>query len=123
MPSPRHGTEPDLQREWTPLYDQHGVDLVLNGHDHDYEVTKPIVWDAGLMTGRVVANPSLGPVYVVSGGAGAELYGAGTDFWTKYSESTHSAAIVTVRRNQMTLDAFRPDGTAIPTGYSETKPN
>jgi hypothetical protein len=120
--STRHGTEDTLQQLWTPLYDQHGVDLVLNGHDHDYEVTHPLVWDEGLMTGRVVETPADGTVYVVSGGAGAELYGAGEDFWTAYSESTHSAAIVTVRRDQMTLEAFRADGSTIATGYSETKP-
>jgi hypothetical protein len=119
--STRHGTDDTLQREWTPLYDQHGVDLVLNGHDHDYEVTRPLVWDPALMSGRVVADNSMGTVYVVCGGAGAELYGNGTDFWTEYSESTYSAAIVTVLRDRMTLEAFRQDGTPISTGYSETK--
>jgi len=119
--STRHGPEPTLQREWTPLYDAHGVDLVLNGHDHDYEITHPLVWDDALQTGRVVTDNSMGPVYVVCGGAGAELYPAGNDFWTDFSESTYSAAMVTVARDTMTLDAFRDDGTAMQ-GYTETKP-
>jgi hypothetical protein len=114
-----HGSDSVLQREWMPLYTQHDVDLVLNGHDHDYEITHPMVWDETAMTGRVVASPDLGTVYVVSGGAGAGLYGNGSDFWTAYSESTHSAALVTVRRDQMTLDAFRADGSTITAGYAE----
>ena len=116
-----HGSDQVLQREWMPLFTDHGVDLVLNGHDHNYEISHPMVWDETAMTGRVVAGPDVGTVYVVSGGAGASLYGNGTDFWTAYSESTHSAAVVTVRRDQMTLDAFRADGSAITAGYSEMK--
>jgi acid phosphatase type 7 len=119
--STNHGTEDTLQREWTPLYDEYGVDLVLNGHDHDYEVTKPLRWDVAGQVGQVVADNSQGTVYIVSGGAGAELYGNGSDFWTEYSESTHGAGMVTVRRDQMTFEAFRPDGSPIATGYNETK--
>jgi hypothetical protein len=116
-----HGNDTILQQHWMPLYTQHDVDLVLNGHDHDYEITHPMVWNPTAMTGQVVATPSDGTVFAVSGGAGAELYGAGSDFWTDYSESTHSAALVTVRRDQMTMDAFRADGSLITSGYSETK--
>jgi hypothetical protein len=58
----------------------------------------------------------------VAGGAGAELYGNGTGFWTQYSEKTHNAAIVRVRRDQLTFEAYRPDGTVIPGGFTKTKP-
>ena len=61
-------------------------------------------------------------MFVVAGGAGAELYDNGSDFWTEYSEKTYSAAMIHVRRDQLTLDAFRQDGTPIPTGFSKTKP-
>lgn len=114
--SPRHGSSLTLQQAWMPLVDQYDIDLVLNGHDHAYEITKPLI------NGVVQASTDGATVYVVAGGAGAELYEAGTDFWTEYSESTHSAAIVRVRRDSMMLEAFRPDGTAIPTGFSKTKP-
>jgi hypothetical protein len=114
--STRHGSSTTLQAAWQPLFDQYHVDLVLNGHDHDYEVSKPLVG----MT--VQATSDNATVYIVAGGAGAELYPNGSQFWTQYSESNYSAAILHVRRDQLTFDAFRPDGTAIPTGFSKSKP-
>lgn len=32
-----HGSTKSVQDTWMPLFEQYGVDLVLNGHDHDYE--------------------------------------------------------------------------------------
>jgi hypothetical protein len=113
--STRHGSSTMLKDAWGPLIDQFKIDLVLNGHDHDYEVTKP------LLNGAVQASNADGTVYVVAGGAGAELYDAGSEFWTQYSEKTYSAAIIRVGRDAMTMDAFRQDNTAIPTGFSKTK--
>lgn len=113
--STRHGPSETLQAAWLDLVDTHQIDLVLNGHDHDYEVSKP------LRGGAVQASNATGTVFVVAGGAGAELYDNGSEFWTEYSEKTYSAAIIDVRRDQMTMDAFRPDGTALPTGFTKSK--
>jgi hypothetical protein len=116
--STRHGSSLTLQQAWMPLVDQHQIDLVLNGHDHAYEITKP------MRDGVVQASNADGTVYVVAGGGGAELYGAGTDFWTQFSESSHSAALIKATRTQLTLDAFHPDGTALDAAasFSKTKP-
>ena len=114
--STRHGPSMTLQQAWLPLIDAHHIDLVLNGHDHDYEVSKPMI------AAQVQPSPAGSTVFVVAGGAGAELYDNGSDFWTQYSEKTYSAAILHVRRDQLTMDAFRQDGTPIPTGFSKTKP-
>jgi hypothetical protein len=54
----KHGSTPGVVREWVPLFEKHGVDLVLNGHDHNYQ-----------------RFASEGVTYVVTGGGGAELYG------------------------------------------------
>lgn len=114
--STRHGSSVALQDAWGALIDQYRIDLVLAGHDHDYEVSKP------LDNGVVQSSNATGTVYVVNGGAGAELYGNGMDFWTEYSEMTHAASTLRVTRDTMTLDSFRPDGTPIPAGFSKTKP-
>jgi 2',3'-cyclic-nucleotide 2'-phosphodiesterase (5'-nucleotidase family) len=98
-----------LQQEWMPLVDQYKIDLVLNGHDHEYEISKPLV------NGVVQATNDNATVYVVGGGAGAELYDVGMGTHTAYSEKTHSAAVVRATRNALELDAFRPDGSAIST--------
>jgi hypothetical protein len=105
--SANHGSNELLQAEWGPIIDQHQVDLVLAGHDHDYERSKP------LRGGEVATSAAAGTTYVVSGGAGAELYEPGTGFWTEKSEKTHGAAIVRIRRDQLTMEAFRPDGSMI----------
>jgi predicted phosphodiesterase len=47
------GPSPAVRRRWSPLFARHGVQLVLSGHDHDYQRSVPID----------------GVTYVVSGGA------------------------------------------------------
>ena len=114
--STRHGPSMTLQDAWLPTVDKHHIDLGLTGHDHDYEVSKPMI------NKQVQATSDNATVFVVAGGAGAELYDNGSDFWTLYSEKTYSAAIIHVRRDQMTMNAFRQDGTPLPQGFSKTKP-
>ena len=70
----------------------------------------------------VQASNATGTVFVVNGGAGAELYGNGTDFWTEYSEMTHAGSTIRVTRDSMVMESFRQDGTAISAGVSKTKP-
>jgi hypothetical protein len=102
-----HGSNLDLQQHWQPLVDQYALDLVLSGHDHVFEISKP-------MRGQEVqATAAEGTVYLVIGGAGADLYNAGTLFHTAYSEKTHSATTLRVRRDLLELEAFRPDGSLI----------
>ncbi len=72
-----HGCEGGVQQYWTPLFDQYGVDLVINGHNHIYERTDPI--KAGSATtvapiGSVVTPATQGTTYVTAGGAGKSLY-------------------------------------------------
>jgi hypothetical protein len=49
---------PGVQSRWVPLFERYGVDLVLAGHDHNYQRFRR--WH--------------GVRYVVHGGGGAELY-------------------------------------------------
>ena len=112
----RHGSALDLQAAWGPVVDAHALDLVLNGHEHQFEISKP------MRNNTVQASNADGTVYVVAGGAGAELYGfADPGVWSEYMESTHTAATIRVRRDQLTLESFRPDGTMIPAGFTKTK--
>jgi hypothetical protein len=67
--------DPSFTYFW-PLFDQYGVDLILNGHDHSYQRFKPInrtvsttapVSAYGAQTGQ-------GRCEIICGGAGAPLY-------------------------------------------------
>ncbi len=111
-----HMSNLTIRAAWAPIVDQYGIDLVLNGHEHQYEITKP------LFNNLVQATTANATVYVVQGGAGASLYPVGTDFWTQYSESTYGASVLHVRRDQMTLDSLRQDGSALAPGFTKTKP-
>jgi hypothetical protein len=37
-----NGSDRGIRETWLPLFDRYGVDLVLCGHDHDYERTWPV---------------------------------------------------------------------------------
>jgi len=56
-----------LRELWTPIFDRHGVDLVLQGHDHAYLRTHP------LRAGKPTGNPATGTTYIVSV-SGTKMY-------------------------------------------------
>ena len=64
--SGEHGSTPGFAEQMNPLFRRRGVDLVLNGHDHNYEVSKPL---GGIR-------------YVVTGGGGASIRTCGTPLAT-----------------------------------------
>jgi hypothetical protein len=37
-----NGCDAGIRRAWVPLFDRYQVDLVVNGHDHDYERSYPV---------------------------------------------------------------------------------
>jgi purple acid phosphatase-like protein/calcineurin-like phosphoesterase family protein len=39
---PGNGSDLGIRRTWLPLFDRYEVDLVLSGHEHDYERTYPV---------------------------------------------------------------------------------
>ena len=54
-----------LRREWMPLFDKYGVDLVLTGHDHIYARSKKIYND------EETTDRLKGTYYVIGGVAGS----------------------------------------------------
>ncbi|WP_037888645.1 purple acid phosphatase family protein [Streptomyces viridochromogenes] len=72
-----HASEGGVREEWVPLFEKYTVDLVINGHNHQYERTDVI--KAGAVTKKLpiggTAYPeSEGVVYVTAGAAGRSLY-------------------------------------------------
>jgi acid phosphatase type 7 len=99
-----HGSAEELRAAWGSLIDGHAVPLVVNGHDHNYERTWP-------MRGEAPAEG--GTTYVVSGGAGAELYESGVGDWTAVSESVHHSVTLRMRTGLLRLEAHRLDGSLL----------
>jgi hypothetical protein len=68
-----HGSDGGVREHWTPLFDQYQVDLVINGHNHLYERTDPIL--AGIVrraapAGSIVHPATDGTTYLTAGGGG-----------------------------------------------------
>jgi len=100
-----HGSSLDVRQAFAPLFERHGVNLVLNAHDHDYERSKP--WREFVTTGSPVT-------YVVTGGGGAALYPVGTSAWTAASASINHYTRVTAGTGcVMTVEAVRTDGVVV----------
>jgi 3',5'-cyclic AMP phosphodiesterase CpdA len=88
-----HGNTTLLQKLWAPIFERFHVDVVFNGHDHDYE--------------RSFVN---GVTYIVTGGGGAPLTDVGHSSWTVYSEKTFHYCVLTVDSTTLAFQAIKPDG-------------
>jgi Calcineurin-like phosphoesterase/Iron/zinc purple acid phosphatase-like protein C len=98
-----HGSALTIRANIVPLLDQHKVDLVLMGHEHNYERTYP-------MLGDQVVGAGQGTVYLTTGGGGADLYDVGTSDFTAYSESAFNFVRITVDKGTLHGEMIRDDG-------------
>ena len=57
----------NVRREWAPVFDEAGVDLVMNGHDHIYVRTYP-------MMNNQPASDGKGTTYIIPGSTGPKFY-------------------------------------------------
>jgi hypothetical protein len=96
-----HGSALDVRQAFSPILERRGVQLVLSGHDHDFE--RSIPWREFVANGSEIT-------YVVTGGGGAALYAVGTSAWTAKSASVNHYMRMTVSGCSMTLEAVGLDG-------------
>jgi hypothetical protein len=88
--SGEHGNDGGFQTYFVPVLEKHQVPLVLNGHDHDYERTKP----------------QNGVTYVVTGGGGVGVRSVGTSGFTAVSDAVIHFVYVTVSSQELALHAI-----------------
>ncbi len=96
---------PALRAAWTPIFDRHHVDLVLQGHDHAYLRTYP------LQGGRRVLTAE-GTVYVVSV-SGDKYYGQRAAETTEVGfthVSTYQTIDFKASENRLIYRCFDEDG-------------
>ncbi len=87
--SGNHGSDMPLRRLLAPIFEKHDVQLVLAGHDHDFERTKP----------------QGGVAYVVTGGGGRGTYNVGSSDFTAFSEEVIHFTYVEVGVEELVLHA------------------
>ena len=93
-----HGSDRNVQQRWVPLFEQAGVQLVVAGHDHDYQRSKVID----------------GITYIVSGG-GAKLREGGRESFTAVSATVLHYVDLFVYEDRLEGRAIRHDGGIIDT--------
>jgi len=109
--SPAKGRDFQFAREhWKPLIDKHGVDLVLNGHDHTYARGHVPV-----RTNDSKDDNNLGTVYVTSV-SGPKQYDLDTEQIKRYTadgylldkatEQTQFFQVITIEDNTLTYVAY-----------------
>lgn len=87
------GADMGLRRAYGPLFDKYGVDLVVCGHEHDYErslAVRGVVSGSPTLTPNPVSDAtdnidtSLGTVHMVLGGGGV----SGTNYQSFFTDGT-----------------------------------
>lgn len=92
-----YGNDPHLAAQLTPLMRRHGVQLYINGHDHNYERSKPID----------------GITYLVVGGGGASLRPVIATDQSARAASVFSFAEIAASPRELKLWAWDKDGRPI----------
>jgi len=82
---------------WVPLFDKYHVDVVCNGHAHNYMRTKPINWIASNTTSQ--SSYLNGTMYLVSGGWGAPLHEVVGGWWVAYNRTEYNFVLIDIFQN------------------------
>ena len=100
-----------LKQAWKPVFEKHGVDLVLQGHDHCYGRWTSEAGSDAAREARA-GGASQGPVYLVSV-AGAKMYGLNDrSTWQpdRVAEDTSLFQTIEIAGERLTLKAFLNTG-------------
>ncbi|MBI1836089.1 MAG: metallophosphoesterase family protein, partial [Flavobacteriia bacterium] len=102
---------------WWKAFDDYGVDLILTGHDHMYERSKPINRNVSTTTPVLTygSGPDQGRCQIVCGGAGAPLYTAAPSWFVETYQSSYNFCKFNVNENQLCDSTFDVNGNLIET--------
>ena len=89
-----HGGDPRVLEDLVGIFEEEGVDVVFAGHEHFYERLRPID----------------GVTYIVTGGGGGDLRGAGTSELTVVSALRYRALRVEITHDRLVVEAVGIDG-------------
>ncbi|MEM7623399.1 MAG: metallophosphoesterase family protein [Planctomycetota bacterium] len=109
----RERDNPELRSMWKPIFDRHGVDLVLTGHDHTYgrQAMKADAENTPSGMERTVAET--GTVYVVSV-SGPKMYNLTEErriSTQRVAEDTQLYQLIRVDGDELSYEARMADGT------------
>ncbi len=90
-----HGDIGQLQKVWGRLFEQHGVDFYICGHDHDLQHLRIPGWE---MT------------FILCGGGGAGVRAMRSDSRGHFSRSLHGFVHLSFTRDSVTVKFINADG-------------
>ncbi len=107
------------------IYDEYKVDLVLAGHNHNYERSYPLVGETVAQSGPGPYEKGNGVVFVISGGGGKSLYQFIPEppAITARRESVPHYLRVMVSKNQLLVEAIRTADRSTLDSYTIQSPN
>ncbi len=86
----------DLKTAWAPVFQNHRVTMVFNGHDHFYQRHKPLLGDT-------VVDNAQGTHFIVTAGAGATLYDVKNSGTVASTKSAIHYVSVTINGNSISM--------------------
>ena len=100
---PHTGEMDSYLNTWWKAFDDYGVDLILTGHDHMYERTKPLNRNISLTEPVTTygSRPDQGRCQVVCGGAGAGLTDLTSNWYIESYKKSHNFCKIEVTTNTM----------------------
>ncbi len=100
-----YGTSSAMVSRFAPLFKRYGVQLYINGHEHNYERTRPID----------------GTAYLITGIGGAQLRPVGRSSWTEQSVSRFGFSGVEVYPDRLEIQGIGTDNRVFDRGIVSIK--
>jgi predicted ester cyclase len=91
----------DIRTAWTPVFDEAGVDLVFQGHDHNYVRSYP-------MKNKTKVRAGQGTVYMIGNSGGVKFYPKKTRTWQEVNlqPKTQMYIAVILDEDEMVIEAY-----------------
>ena len=103
----RHGSATNVRATWGPAIEAHRMPLVVAGHNHVYERSKPVL-------GGQAVGADVGTTHIVAGGAGAPLYDEFVEEWFgEVATAVTHTMIIDVSQSQLDAEVRDLEGNVI----------
>ncbi len=111
-----HAGEMDAHRDtWWKAFDDFGVDVVINAHEHFYMRSKPINLNVSdsLSVAQYGDKQDQGRLEIIAGSFGAPLYSTASDWFVEKNISTMVYSKIEINENVLIMHARNMEGALI----------
>ncbi len=100
---------------WWKTFDDYGVNVIINGHDHTYTRSKPMNLNASFAApvNEYGCEPGQGRLQMLAGSFGAARYDYQTGWWVNTTKSVYDYVKFKVDGNYMHFDAIDVDNNIV----------